>query len=134
LASLTASDDNRLVHRPGIVFATGEAPVQIRIDSVAPAANPDGIMFSVESRASFGNARQQIWLWNYLLGDYELIDTRIATIGDDITNVILRDTSSRFIQPGTLAMRGLVTYRAIGPAFAYPWTVSIDKAWWTFPG
>ena len=116
------------------MFATGEPPVQIRVDATAPTAFPNGIAFSVESSASFGNAQQRIWLWNYVIGDYELVDTRLATLTDDVTNVIVRTNSSRFIQPGTLAIRALVSFRAIGPAFAYPWSARIDKVWWTFPG
>jgi hypothetical protein len=134
LASLLNSDDNRLTVRPGVVFSTGDPPVQVRVDATAPAAFPDGIAFSVESSASFGNAQQRIWLWNYVLGNYELVDTRLATLTDDVTNVIIRTNSSRFIQPGTLAIRALVSYRAIGPAFSYPWSARIDKVWWTIPG
>jgi hypothetical protein len=134
LASLQNSDNNKLLIRPGVVFATGDPPVQIRVDATAPAALPNGIAFSVETSASFGNAQQRIWLWNYVIGNYELVDTRLATLTDDVTHVTIRTNSSRFIQPGTLALRALVTYRAVGPAFSYPWSARIDKIWWTFPG
>ncbi|MDQ2985409.1 MAG: hypothetical protein M3R13_01650, partial [Armatimonadota bacterium] len=90
--------------------------------------------FSVESSASFGSAEQKVWLWNYVLGGYELLDTRLATTTDDVVTVTVRTNPSRFIQPGTLAIRALVSYRAVGPAFGYPWSGRIDKVWWNFPG
>lgn len=134
LASLLNSDNNRLVVRPGVVFSTADAPVQIRVDATAPMASPNGLSFSVESSASFGNAQQRIWLWNYVIDDYELVDTRLATLTDNATTVTIRTNASRFVQPSTLAIRALVSYRAIGPAFAYPWSARIDKVWWNFPG
>jgi hypothetical protein len=134
LASLIASDNDRLTIGPGTVFSSAEPPIQVRIDSTAPAPTPNGIMFSVETSASFGNAQQKIWLWNYVDGEYELMDTRLATLNDDVTNVIVRNNSSRFIQPGTLSMRALLTFKALGPAFSYPWSSRIDRVWWTFPG
>jgi hypothetical protein len=132
--SLLNSDDDRLVVRPGVVFSTAETPVQIRVDATAPTASPNGLSFSIESSASFVNAQQRIWLWDYVVGNYELVDTRLAATTDNTTTVTIRTNASRFIQPGTLAIRALVTYRAIGPAFSYPWSARIDKVWWTFPG
>ncbi|MDQ2987241.1 MAG: hypothetical protein M3R13_11095 [Armatimonadota bacterium] len=134
LASLLNSDNNRLVIRPGFVFSVGEPPVQVRLNATAPTASPNGFSFSVESSASFGNAQQKVWLWNYVIDDYELLDTRLATTTDDVVTVTVRSDPSRFIQPGTLAIRALVSFRAVGPAFAYPWSGRIDKVWWHFPG
>ncbi|MDQ2987095.1 MAG: hypothetical protein M3R13_10325, partial [Armatimonadota bacterium] len=134
LASLQNSENNRLVMRPGFVFSVGEPPVQVRVNGTAPAASPDGFSFSIESSASFGSAEQKVWLWNYVLAGYELLDTRLATTTDNTLTVTVRTNSSRFIQPGTLALRALVSFRAIGPAFAYPWSGRIDKVWWNFPG
>lgn len=51
-----------------------------------------------------------------------------------MVTVTVRTNPSRFIEPGTLAIRALVSYRAIGPAFAYPWSGRINKVWWNFPG
>jgi hypothetical protein len=132
--SLESSDDNRLTLRPGIVFSTQQAPVEVRFDATAPSANPNGLSFSIESSASFGNAQQTIMLWNYVTSSYESLDARLLTTGDDVAYVTVRTNPERFIQPGTLAVRGAVSVRAAGPAFAYPWTARIDKVWWNFPG
>jgi hypothetical protein len=134
LQSLLISDNDRLVMRPGPVLFSGEPPVQLRLNGTAPTASPNGFSFSVESHASFGNAQQAIWLWNYVLGGYELVDTRVSPTTDSVVTVTVRTNPSRFIQQGTLAIRALVSFRAIGPAVIYPWSARVDKIWWNFPG
>lgn len=134
LQSLEDSDDDQLTLRPGIVFSTGQPPVEVRFDATAPSASPNGLTFSVESSASFGNAQQAILLWNYVTESYETVDTRFLSVSDDVAYVTVRTNPERFIQPGTLAVRSAITVRAVGPAFAYPWTARIDKVWWNFPG
>ena len=133
LASLIVSDSDRLVVRPGPVLSS-EPPVQVRINSIAPDANPDGISFSVESSASFTFAQQKVSLWNYDSGAYELVETRVLKTTDDTLTVTVRTNAHRFIDNGTLEMRALVSFKAIGPSLTYPWSARIDKAWWTFPG
>lgn len=134
LSSLQNRDDNRLVLRPGPVLSTSQPPVQIVFDATAPTASPNGFSFSVESSASFGNAQQGIALWNYTTGAYDLLDTRLVKVTDDVAYVTVQTNPSRFIQPGTLAIRALVTYRALGPSLSFPWSSRIDKVWWNFPG
>ena len=132
--SIEQSDDNYVTVRPGIVFSTAQAPVELRFDAFAPSASPSTLSFSVESGASFGNAQQSILLWNYLTSSYESLDTRLLTVFDGIVSVTVNTNPGRFIEPGTLSVRAAVTVRAVGPSFAYPWTVRFDKVWWNFPG
>jgi hypothetical protein len=134
LDSLRQSDDVRLVIRPGVVFSTNEPPVQARVDATATAAAPSGFSFSIESSASFMAAEQTIALWNFTFNGYEIVDTRLVSISDDITHVTVQTDPGRFIETGSLALRAVVRYRAVGPSFAYPWSARIDRVWWTFPG
>ena len=134
LQSLGSSDNDRLTWRPGIVFSSQQAPVEVRFDAVANSASPNGLSFSVESSASFGNAQQSILLWNYQSGAYETLDTKVVALEDDVYRVTVSSNAARFVEPGTLAVRGSIAVRAIGPSFAYPWTYKIDKVWWNFPG
>ncbi|MGI8922831.1 MAG: hypothetical protein ACR2HJ_02125 [Fimbriimonadales bacterium] len=134
LASLQSSDNNRLVMRPGAVFSNAEPPVQVILNATAPTSSPSGFSFSLESNASIANAEQKISLYNYVTGQYEVLDTRLATTSDDTVNVSVTTNTSRFIQAGTMAIRARVSYRALGPVFTYPWFGRIDKAWWAFPG
>jgi len=134
LESLLDSDDDRLVMRPGPVLSSGQAPVQLRLNATAPTASPNGFSFSVESSASFSNAELKVWLWNYATGNYELLDTRFPTTTDAAVTVTVRTDPARFIQPGTLAIRALVSFQAVGPSLAFPWSGRVDKVWWNFPG
>jgi hypothetical protein len=132
--SIAINDDNYLTLRPGIVFSTSQAPVEIRFDAVAPMSNPNGLTFSLETGANFGNAQQEILLFNYVTGAYEVLDSRLLTVADDVAYVTVRTNPQRFIQSGTLAIRAAVRIRAVGPSFVYPWTVRVDRSWWNFPG
>ncbi|MGI8924787.1 MAG: hypothetical protein ACR2HJ_12305 [Fimbriimonadales bacterium] len=134
LASLQTSDDDRLVMRPGTVFSNAEPPIQVILNATAPTSSPTGFSFSLESNASIANAEQKISLYDYVTGQYEVLDTRLATTADDTVNVNVTSNTSRFIQPLTMAIRARVSYRALGSTFIYPWLGRIDKAWWTFPG
>ena len=134
LTSLQQSDDSKLILRPGAVLTTFEPPVQLRVNATAPLAMPNGFSFSVESSASFAFAQQTIALWNYDVGAYETLDSRIVLPADDTANVTVRTDPERFIEDGTLALRAIVRYRAVGPALTFPWSARVDRAWWTFPG
>ncbi|MGI8924396.1 MAG: hypothetical protein ACR2HJ_10230 [Fimbriimonadales bacterium] len=67
-------------------------------------------------------------------GQYEVLDTRLATTSDDTVNVNVTSNTSRFIEAGTLAIRCRVSYTALGATFIHPWLGRIDRAWWSFPG
>jgi len=134
LASLLNSDNNRLVMRPGAVFSSGEPPIQIILNATAPTSSPSWFSFSLESNASIANAEQRISLYNYVTGQYEVLDTRLATTSDGTVIVNVSSNPSRFIQPVTMAIGARVSYRALGPVFLYPWLGRIDRAWWAFPG
>lgn len=133
LSSLLESDNDHLSLSPGIVFSSGEPPVQLRLDATAPTSSPNGFAFSVESSATFGGCRQTISLYNFQLGAYESLQSTLVAFSDDTVNVSVRTNPGRFIQAGTMAVRALVTYQAVSPAFSYPWVARVDKAWWTFP-
>jgi hypothetical protein len=134
LASLQSSDNNRLIMRPGVTLGTSQPPIQIILNGTAPTASPNGFSFSLESSASFGNAQQKISLYNFNTGLYEELDARLAKTTDDTVTVTVRVNPSRFIQAGTLAIRALVSFRAVGPSLSFPWSGRIDKVWWNFPG
>lgn len=124
------SDDAYFVARPGIVFSTSEAPLQLVLNSVAPISNPAQLRFHLESKANQGNIGQTIALFNYNTNAYEDLDFRNAQTSDDLVIVTVLSNSERFIEPGTRNMRAKVSYKAVGPVFSYPWTASIDMAKW----
>ncbi len=93
------------------MFSNAEPPIQIILNATAPTSSPAGFSFSLESNASIANAEQKISLYNYVTGQYEVLDTRLATTSDDTVNVNVIADTSRFIQPVTMAIRTRVSYQ-----------------------
>lgn len=129
---LVASDDSRLVLRPGIVFSTSEAPIQLRLRARAPTASPRLLEFVLESRANQGNIGQRIFLFNFKANTYEDVHMSTLATSDMTVTLSYSGNPSRFIDPATQRIEALVTYRAVGPVFSYPWLVGIDQAYWRF--
>lgn len=130
VASLANSDDNRLVVRPGIVFSTSEAPVQLVIEGTAPTTALNRMTFTLESFANVANIQQRLELYNFVTNIYETADVRPAPTSETSANIIVNGVLSRFVETGTLKVRAKISYRAVGPVFSYPWTASIDQAVW----
>ena len=134
LTELAESDNLRLVVRPGIVFSTGEPPVQLVVEGTSIVAVPNSLGFTVESSVSFGGGTQTIQLFNFDTDSYETVDSRSTTTVDSTTNVSLRTFPERFVQEGTQKMRAKIMVKANGPVFAYPWQARIDLARFRLPG
>ncbi|MBA3727122.1 MAG: hypothetical protein H0W86_11930 [Armatimonadetes bacterium] len=134
LGSLQGRDNNRLVMRPGVVFSSGEAPIQILLNGSLPNDSPSSLGFVLESHASISNAEQKIWLYNYSTSSYELLDNRMAATSDDTVTICVRTNASRFVEPVTANVRAKISYKALGPVFIYPWFARIDQAKWMIPG
>lgn len=130
LPELQNSDDQRLVMRPGIVFSTSEPPVQVVLESSAPAGTVSELHFLLEASTNQASLSQKIELWNFTTSAYETLDTRAATTMDSTTEVSIAANPTRFIEAGTGAMRAKVGYIATGPIFSYPWQARIDQAAW----
>ena len=76
---LAESDDQYLVLDPE--FLTFRYQLEFTVDATAPSESPSGLEFSYESRALnfVGTVEQKIELFNYDSGQFETIDTRLAT-------------------------------------------------------
>lgn len=123
------SDDMRLVARPGIVFSTAEAPLQLQLQSTNTFVNPTELRFRLEAHTNQGNLNQKILLFNYTSNAYEELDSRMATTSDSVVEVVVTSNPTRFINASG-QVRALVTYKAAGPVFSYPWLARIDQAVW----
>jgi len=129
-ADILFSDDERLVIRPGITFTTTQTPIEFTMETTSPVINPSQLVFAVEFNASSQSVRQTIEMFNFDTQAYELVDTRQATLTDDIALVAITSNSGRFVSSNGL-MRSRVSYKASGPVFAYPWRSRVDHIRWT---
>lgn len=130
LQELRQSDDQRLVIRPGIVFSTTEAPIQLEVLGTAPQGSVTELKFVVEAHVNQGNIQQRIALYNYQTNAYEQLDARAGTTTDSIVEVTVATNAGRFIEPNTREMKSKVSYITTGPVFSYPWQARVDQTIW----
>lgn len=130
LEDLFTSDEGRLAMRPGIVFSTSEAPVQLVIEGMGPRANPIQLRFKVESRTTVPNIRQTVELFNWTSSSFEQADSVLLSQTDGVRRVVVTQDISRFLEPQTGRLRARLSYKAAGPVFSYPWQAQVDQAVW----
>lgn len=131
LSSLFASDDNRLVIRPGIVLSSVEAPAQLQVLTTAPFLGASQLTFRVEASVNQANLTERIYLFNQTTSQYDLLDTAPATLSDTVRQVTVTGANvSNYINGATSQMKALVTFKASGPILAYPWQARIDQTVW----
>lgn len=130
LASLTASDNVRLVHRPGIVFTTSQAPVAYEVVGTAPQQAATELRFWIESHASSPAVSQRVELFDYVANAYVPFPATNLTTSDMIREVLVTTNASRYIQAGTREVKARIEFRAMGPVFVYPWESRVDLTMW----
>jgi glucose/arabinose dehydrogenase len=129
--SLADSDEDKLIARPGAVFVSSEPPIQIIINATSPFTSPSTFKFTLEANSSALHVRQIISLFNYDTGQYEEVDSRIATQTDSVVDVDVTSNIGRFVEDGTGNVRARVSFRATQPVFVYPYFGRVDRANWT---
>ncbi|MCC6404685.1 MAG: hypothetical protein IT207_11820 [Fimbriimonadaceae bacterium] len=131
LAELTASDDQRLVVRKGVVANSNESPVTVDFTAVAPQTIASSIQIELEAGASTTGLSQKIQAFDYDAGAWVDLDERAATTADQITNVTISTNVSRFIRPSDREIKLRALYRQVGPVLMSQWTVGFDLVRWT---
>jgi hypothetical protein len=133
LDSLVASDNNRLVLRPGPVLISSQSPIDVQISAVCSQENPTMLSFQVESQASSVSVQQEVWIRNYATGLLERMSSDMCTTTDSERRINITNSPENYIsEEGTVSTT--VRYRALGPVLLYPWQVRIDRVRWIQPG
>lgn len=129
LASLQASDDNRLVLRPGIVFSSGQAPIEFIVEGDSSELDPTHLRMSIEASASSGSIQRSVELYNFDTDLYESLGTAAVGTTESILQLNVATNPGRFVDSnGTIRAR--IRSFANGPVFAYPWSYSTDHVFW----
>ena len=123
-------ENERLILRPGITFTTSQAPIEMVAEGRTLLSNPTRLEFAVEFHATSPSIRQTIEMFNFDTQAYELAHTLQATLNDAVALVVITSNPGRFVSSSGL-MRSRVSYKAVGPVFAYPWRSRIDHIRWT---
>ena len=130
LSDLFQVDSGYVVGRPGLVLNATEAPLQVIIEGPSPTLNPTDLTFDVATKATATTLEQQVSLFNFQTNQYEVLDTRSATLSDNSIVVPTTGDRSRFVNPSDFKMRSRIAVRQTGPV-ATPWSHSTNLSVWT---
>jgi phospholipase/lecithinase/hemolysin len=132
LSDLLESDDSWLSVNPGITLSPSEPPVWLEFHAVMTPPDPSSLQFSIESSANTFGLTQTIELFNWTAGQYQQVNSKAASFNNDFTvQIDLTDNVGHFVQSGTGLIKARVGWRATGPISIYPWTIRIDRVFWT---
>ena len=131
LPDLYESDDQYLSILAGFTITSNEPPVWVEIEGTAPLSTPSQLMFTCEAHInSPGMVIQTITLFNYTTGNYEIFDSRTATLTDQVVTVTLTNAAVHYIHPETKQMKAQYMWKQTGPTAMFPWEISIDESNW----
>ncbi|MDQ2986278.1 MAG: hypothetical protein M3R13_06090 [Armatimonadota bacterium] len=125
---MNTTNDGYYVLGPGVVFSSSQSQIVLTAWYTLPSGNPSALRTVIESRAQQGNTRQTIELFNFSTNGYHLLNQQVlpATFPDTVVTSPLAPVVN-YIGAGNV-VRLRISYKAIGPMFAYPWRVFIDEA------
>ncbi len=138
LEDTLASDDEHLVLDPE--FLTSRYQLEFTVSATSPTESPSALEFGYESRAfSFvGTVDQEIELFNFDSGQFETVDSRLASATDSIVSVTPGGDPARFVKAGTNAIRARISYQNSLPFWVFstqnlylPYRVRADHIFWT---
>ncbi len=130
VANLLFSDDSYL--QVGAIRPTELAApsVDVVLTATSPTTNPSSLSFTLEASSDGSPVRQRIWLFNYQTAQWELVDDRSATAGDQTVTVNVSGNPARFVNGSTGEMKARIGYMDFGVTFL-AWGGKLDKAFWT---
>ncbi len=125
LASTFASDDQYLCYAAAPI--TVPQSTKLTFDGTLPYDNPIDFKFRLEAKGTRTGVKQKIELFNYVTGQYELLDSRDSTFtADSVVEVVPTGDILRFVEPGTAAVNARITFS--GPKAK--WFGCIDELAW----
>ena len=127
LSEILHSDNQYLRYRPGAVFTTSQAPVELTYDVICPRTQLARLKVHFESGATTGTLNQQLYLRDFQAGTWVEIDARFSTTLDSLATIDLNSNLNRFVQSGTRIVRLRSTWKQTGPVLGYPWQVRVDR-------
>ena len=128
VSSVSASDNQWLAYRPGIILSSFLPPISLVFTGQTFVEELESVTVKLESRATSGGVRQTIHAFDFGSGSFVLIDARNCTTTDTVSTVRLSDPE-RFVGPGG-EVRIRVDYRLSAPVLSHPWQVYLDHVQW----
>ncbi|MHB8636265.1 MAG: S8 family serine peptidase [Fimbriimonadaceae bacterium] len=131
LASLYAVDANYLKVRQGPTLTSSEAPITLYFTANAPAQSASAVGLKFVGHVNTPGLSQGIDMYDYVLNTWVSLDSRAATTANG-TVIVTVSNPNHFIQTGTLAMQGRLTYKQTGPTLVFPASSFTDQVQFLF--
>lgn len=126
LASLTASDDNRLRVKPDFTGARMDPNIVVEGTFPAPVASPAELQFKAEVSATAGPNDLKLQAFNYVSNTWEDLGAMTTTSTTDVTETrIVTTNTARFISGGAMKLR--VWIRAQSTNGSRTWEGRVDR-------
>ncbi|MDQ2985551.1 MAG: calcium-binding protein [Armatimonadota bacterium] len=125
LASLQASDDDRLLLGPGITFSAQQPPIEVYFIGSIGTSQISELEIFIESSTSSPALSQTMEIFNYQTCVFEPLGTKNPGTIDSFHSGQPVGDLGEYSSGGEVLVR--VTYRANGPLFSYPWQTRIDQ-------
>ena len=130
LGSLFREDGDYLVAKGGFVANLNEPPLQVIVDGTSSLLAPSGLSFKCVSMSNVNALQQQTSLYNFVTGQYELVDSRQMTMSNQTVTVTGSGNLTRFVDQSSGKVRVKLAYKQTG-FVPTVWTASIDQTNWT---
>ena len=131
LPELITSDDHYLLIRPGATFSSEQAPGEIEVKGFSAFEQPDSMSFRAELSGTSTAIQCRISLFNYTLNQFEVLSELNLPLGDTEFTVPVNGITSDYINPRGGDVKAKLAFKALGPTFAFPWQVRIDRLSWS---
>ncbi len=130
LEDLYFSDDSRVVVQPAALAPMPGPPVQVEVTGLSPIDNPSELRFRYEGHVTVSPVEQQILLFNYDTGEYDVVDAHVAATSDELVDVVITDNPQRYIEAGTGQVTALMTFISLTFEQYIFAVVHFDRAVW----
>jgi len=131
LEDLFFDDASRFIARPDVFGPSAIPPIQVEVTSTTNIQAPSELRFLVESNLSVDDIQQEILLWNFNQQQYDLFDTRIATVNADGVVEVSFNDAARYVEDGTGQIRAIVRFNAVAFSIVPTWNARLDRTVWT---
>ncbi|MDQ2985894.1 MAG: PQQ-binding-like beta-propeller repeat protein, partial [Armatimonadota bacterium] len=111
LLEILQSDNLYLSYRPGIIFSSGQPPVELTFNVTCPRSQLASITISLESGATTSALVQKIFLWDNNSSLWVEVDSRASTVPDSVAEITVNTFTNRFVQAGTNLIKMRVTWK-----------------------
>ncbi|MBS1723898.1 MAG: hypothetical protein JSS66_13200 [Armatimonadetes bacterium] len=132
VADTVNSDDQYLVVKNGVTLNPSESPVQVDFKTTAPNTVAQQMSIRLELSVSTVGLQSKVNVFNYDTNAWELMDTRGATLADQVIDIPINSNASKYINPATREMKIRVEVRVNGLVGSASWSGKFDQVRWTF--